>query len=122
MDRASRGRLSQASGVGAEEAACTALVGEGWTVLGRRLRTEAGEVDVAAEKDGLLAIIEVKHRQTLAGAAHALTRRQQMRLLAAAEILLAENPGWGQAGVRFDVVLVDHMGAARRIADAFRLE
>jgi putative endonuclease len=122
MDRASRGRLSHSSGVGAEEAVCAALTGEGWTVLGRRMRTAAGEVDIAAEKDGLLAIIEVKHRPTLAGAAYALTRRQQIRLLAAAEILLGENPGWGQSGVRFDVVVVDHTGAVRRIADAFRLE
>ena len=38
-------------------------------VLGRRLRTPAGEVDAAAEKDGVLAFIEVKQRVTLAGAA-----------------------------------------------------
>ena len=106
----------------AEAAAEAALVAEGWQVLARRLRTAAGEIDLLAERDGLLAVIEVKRRPTLADAAAALGARQQARLLAAAEIVLAEHPGWGQAGVRFDVLLVDAAGQVRRIADAFRVE
>ena len=106
----------------AEGAAEAALAADGWTVLARRLRTAAGEVDLVAERAGLLAIIEVKRRPTLADAAAALGPRQQARLLAAAEIILAEHPEWGQAGVRFDLLLVDCAGQVRRIADAFRLE
>lgn len=98
------------------------LEAEGWTILGNRLRTVAGEVDLVAEKAGLLAIIEVKHRPTLSGAAVSLSARQRARLLAAGEILLAEHPQWGRAGVRFDLLIVDALGAVRRIADAFRLE
>lgn len=56
------------------------------------------------------------------GAALALSPRQRARLLAAAEILLAEHPVWGSRGVRFDVLLVDVAGAVRRITDAFRAE
>jgi putative endonuclease len=81
-----------------------------------------GEIDLVAEKDGLLAIVEVKSRPTLADAAAALTTRQRARLIAAAEILLAEHPDWGANGVRFDVMVVDGAGAVRRIADAFRAE
>lgn len=122
MERnAARGRRAQALGVDAEEAACAVLAAEGWRVLARRLRTPAGELDVVAERDGLLAFVEVKARPDLAGAAHALSARQRGRLLAAAEIVLAENPGWGRAGVRFDVLLVDAAGRVRRIADAFRV-
>ena len=51
-----------------------------------------------------------------------LSARQRGRLIAAAEILLAAHPGWGPAGVRFDVVVVDAAGRVRRIADAFRQE
>ena len=91
-------------------------------MLARRLRTAAGEIDVLAERDGLLAIVEVKQRPTLAGAAWALTPRQQARLMAAAEIVLGEHPEWGRMGVRFDVLLVDAAGAVRRISDAFRKE
>jgi putative endonuclease len=49
-------------------------------------------------------------------------RPPRARLLAAAEQILAEHPEWGQAGVRFDVLLVDAAGRVRRIADAFRQE
>ncbi len=111
-----------AKGMAAENAAVVALVADGWTILGRRLRTPAGEIDVVAERDGLCAFVEVKCRPDLASAAWALGTRQQARLLAAAEILLGKNPLWGREGVRFDVILVDGAGRVRRLANAFRAE
>lgn len=120
--RQARGRHAHADGLAAEQAACAALEVEGWTILARRARTPAGEIDIVAERQGLLAFIEVKRRASLAGAAVALSPRQRARLLAAAEILLAANPDWGRAGIRFDVLLVDAAGRLRRIADAFRDE
>ena len=123
--RASRqasGGRAHALGVDAEGLACAALARDGWTVLARRLRTPSGEIDVVAERAGLLAIVEVKARPTLADAAIALTLRQRKRLLAAGEAILATYPEWGRQGVRFDVLLVDASGAVRRIADAFRQE
>ncbi len=120
--RRQRGQLAHARGIDTEAAASAALTRDGWTVHARRLRTASGEIDLIAEKDGLLAIVEVKSRPTLADAAAALTARQRARLIGAAEILLAENPAWGINGVRFDVIVVDAAGAVRRIADAFRVE
>jgi putative endonuclease len=90
-------------------------------IRARRLRTKAGEIDAVAEKDGILAIVEVKSRPTLAEAASCLTVRQQSRLLGACEIVLAQHPDWGINGVRFDVLVVNPAGQVRRIADAFRL-
>jgi putative endonuclease len=120
--RRQRGQLAHARGIDTEAAASAALMRDGWTVHARRLRTASGEIDLIAEKDGLLAIVEVKSRPTLADAAAALTARQRARLIGAAEIILAENPTWGINGVRFDVIVVDAAGAVRRIADAFRVE
>ncbi len=108
--------------MGAEAAAKAALERDGWAILAQRLRTKAGEIDIVAEKDGLLAIVEVKSRPTLLEAAVALTPRQQARLIAACDIVLTEHPDWGAEGVRFDVLIVDGQGRVRRIADAFRLE
>jgi len=116
------GSRAYAFGLDAEAAACAALARDGWSVLARRLRTDAGEVDIVAEREGLLAVIEVKARPTLAEAAEALSARQRLRLLAAVEIVLAEHPSWGRAGVRFDVLLVDSARNVRRIADGFRRE
>jgi putative endonuclease len=119
--RSRRGRAAYASGVAAEDAACAALADDGWTIHARRLRTKAGEIDAVAEKSGVLSIIEVKSRPTLAEAAVALTVRQQSRLIAACELILGEHPDWGINGVRFDVLVVDQEFRVRRIADAFRL-
>lgn len=120
--RKARGQVAHARGMGAEAAARAALERDGWTILAQRLRTKAGEVDIAAEKAGLLALVEVKSRPSLTEAASALTPRQQARLVAACDIILAEHPDWGANGVRFDVLLVDQEGRVRRIADAFRQE
>jgi putative endonuclease len=105
----------------AEDRAAAALAAEGWAVLARRERTAAGELDLVAERDGLLAFVEVKARATLGEAVAALGATQRRRLMQAAEIWLGANPGRGEAGVRFDVVVVDAEGRVRRIADAFRL-
>ena len=120
--RARTGRSSQSLGVRAEARAIEALAADGWTIVGRRLRTAAGEVDLVATREGLTAFVEVKSRPSLSDAAASLGARQQARLVAAAGLLLAANPDWGLAGVRFDVVLVDQAGRVRRIADAFRDE
>jgi putative endonuclease len=120
LSQSRRGQEADRRGRSAEDAAQLALERDGWTILARRLRTKAGEIDMVAEKDGLLAIVEVKARPSLADAAASLSLRQQARLVGATEIILAENPHWGIEGVRFDLLLVDAAGSVRRIVDAFR--
>lgn len=116
-----RGRRADTLGRQAEDAAAAALAREGWTLLARRARTPAGELDLVAERDGLLAFVEVKARPSLQDAAHALGQRQRQRLILAAEAWLALNPGHGAGGMRFDVLVVAADGTTRRIADAFRI-
>jgi putative endonuclease len=113
-------RTSHGTGVRAEQAAAEALIAEGWTVLARRLRTGAGEIDLVASRGRQLAFVEVKCRPSLAEAAQALSPRQQGRLMAAAEAALAAHPEWNESEIRFDLIAVDTHGRARRIADAFR--
>ncbi|APH54269.1 Endonuclease [Granulibacter bethesdensis] len=120
--KAWRGGKASRDGIEAERIAAQALEADGWQILGRRLRTPAGEIDILADLDGLLAIVEVKYRPTLSEAAHALGPRQRKRLIAAASYVLAQNPDYGTEGVRFDVLVVDMAGQVRRIADAFRLD
>ena len=117
-----RGRRAQRRGIDGEVQIAQALAASGWTIHGRRMRTAAGEIDIAAERDGLLTLIEVKTRQDLDTAAYALGVRQRRRLCQAAAILQGENPSWGAAGTRFDAWLVDAMGRMRHVPDAFRDE
>jgi putative endonuclease len=112
---------AEARGRAAEARVAARLAEEGWQVLDRRVRTAAGEIDMIAERQGLLAFIEVKARPSLAEAAVSLGPRQRDRLMHAAEAWLAGHPGHGEAGIRFDVLLVDAEGQMRRITDAFRL-
>ncbi|MDB5378560.1 MAG: endonuclease [Rubritepida sp.] len=118
--RQRRGVQADLTGRNAEALARGALIRDGWTVLAERLRTPAGELDIVAEKAGLLAFVEVKARPSLREAAFSLTERQQLRLMAAAEIWIATHPGHGAAGMRFDVLLVAADGAVKRITDALR--
>jgi len=125
--KAARGAAAWRDGWRAEDSAAAALVADGWSILRRRARTASGEIDLVAEKgapgpEAMLAFVEVKARPVLSAAAHALTVRQRERLLAAAELLLAENPDWRHGMIRFDLILVDASGSVRRIADAFRQE
>ncbi len=118
--RTSRGRCAQARGIAAETLAAEALERDGWEILARRLRTLAGEIDLVAQKSGLLAVVEVKSRRHLGEAAAAVSPRQRTRLIAAADQVLAEHPDWGAGGMRFDILVVDAENRVRRIADAFR--
>ncbi|WP_428390652.1 YraN family protein [Lichenicoccus sp.] len=119
----SRRRRAQARGVGAESLVCQALARDGWTILLRRARTACGEIDIVASlpKAALIAFVEVKARAYLCDAACALSLAQRRRLIAAAGVLLAQHPEWAGCHLRFDLVLLDHAGQIRRIADAFRI-
>lgn len=115
-------RAAEARGRAAEARVAARLEADGWSILAQRWRSGAGEIDLIAERAGLLAFVEVKARARLTEAAFALGPRQQARLMAAAEVWLGVHPGHGERGIRFDVVLVDAEGRMRRIADALRAE
>lgn len=118
--RVVRGRRAQRQGLAGEARVAAALRRDGWQIHGRRLRTPAGEIDIVAERDGLLALIEVKTRADLRSAAEAVSPRQQRRLLQAAAVLQGDHPGWGARGMRFDVWVVDAAGRLSHLPDAFR--
>jgi putative endonuclease len=89
----------------AEWAAMIFLMCKGYRILGYRLRTPYGEVDVAAWKDGVLVIVEVKARKTYDAGAYAVTPMAQQRIARAAQTLAGR---WRltSAPIRFDLVVV----------------
>jgi putative endonuclease len=89
----------------AEWAAMLFLICKGYRILGHRLRTPYGEVDLAAWKDGVLVIIEVKARNTYDAGAYAVTPMSQQRIVRAAQTLAGR---WRltAAPMRFDLVVV----------------
>jgi putative endonuclease len=81
-------RTAEAAGRRGERLAGWWLRLKGWTVLDRRVRTPAGEVDLVARKDGLIAFVEVKMRRTVAELDFAIDERRLARVAAAAELLM----------------------------------
>lgn len=118
--RAARGARAYRAGHEGEEAAVAALVAEGWTILARRVRTPAGELDIVAANASTLAFVEVKARPSFREAAFSLSGAQQRRLYEAGGSWLAANPQHARDETRFDVILVAADGAVKRIRDAIR--
>jgi putative endonuclease len=118
--REARGRAAWHRGAAAEQRCERALAREGFVVLGRRVRTEAGEIDLLARRGELTVIVEVKARPRAEEAAFAISPRQRQRLAAAAEALMASEPSWFGGSLRFDAMLVGADGEVVWLEDAFR--
>ncbi|MEZ5957659.1 MAG: YraN family protein [Hyphomonadaceae bacterium] len=89
----------------AEWVAMLYLMCKGYRILGHRLRTPYGEVDVAAWKDSVLVMVEVKARDSYDAGAYAVTPMAQQRIAHAAQALAGR---WRltSAPIRFDLVVV----------------
>jgi putative endonuclease len=89
----------------AEWIAMLFLMCKGYWIFGHRLRTPYGEVDVAAWKDNVLVIVEVKARDTYDAGAYAVTPMAQTRIARVAQAL-AGRWRFTHAPIRFDLVVV----------------
>jgi len=97
------------------------LVLKGYRIVGRRVRTHVGEIDLVAHSPrGVLCFIEVKGRATLRDAREALLPRQQERISRAAEVFLARRRGRPPKGVRFDTIVVPSGRWPLHVRDAWR--
>ncbi len=96
-----------------EELATRHLMTHGWQVLDRNWRCAAGELDIVAERAGVLAVCEVKTRRSLryGSPLEAVTPAKVGRLRRLAGLWCAEHRPRG-AVLRIDVVsvLVDDAG------------
>ncbi len=97
------------------------LLAKGYRILGRRVRTHLGEIDLVARSPrGVICFIEVKARDSFADAVEAVMPRQQARIARAAEHFLAQRPGLGAKEVRFDTITVTRGRLPRHLRDAWR--
>lgn len=107
-------------GRSAESLAVLLLRLKGYSVLHRRLRTPAGEIDIVAKRGRTLAIVEVKARADLRQAGEALSAHQRRRLTQAATWLIGAHSRFAQCAVRFDLVLVRRWRWPHHVIDAWR--
>ena len=94
---------------------------KGHRILGRRIKTHAGEIDlVTLSPFGPVCFIEVKARALARDAAEAVGPEQRTRIARAASLYLASRPALAKRGARFDIVTV--AGLPRHLPDAWRID
>lgn len=78
---------------------------KGWSILDRRVRTPAGEIDLIARRGSMVAFVEVKARGTDESLDSAIDERRLARVAAAAESLAHIYLAPGD-DMRIDVMLL----------------
>ncbi|MDI9349338.1 MAG: YraN family protein [Candidatus Symbiobacter sp.] len=104
--REKRGKQGWRRGFWAESLAAFYLGCCGYKILARRFAHPLGEIDVIARRGDVVAFIEVKARPEIDQAYAGLPRRQQQRIERAAQIYLAQHPGYSHHTLRFDLIVI----------------
>ena len=102
--RQARGAAARTAGRRAEAWAALWLMAKGYRILGFRLRTPQGEIDLLAQRGKVLAVVEVKQRTTLEAALEAVTETQRDRLRRAGRAIAARRPSLQNLAVRLDLI------------------
>ncbi|MEH6663703.1 MAG: YraN family protein [Brevundimonas sp.] len=102
--RVGLGARAHRTGHAAEWLAAAWLMAKGYQVLGFRLKSRAGEIDLLARRGAVLAVVEVKRRASLDQAVAALSETQKSRLLAAGRAVARNRPSLRALSLRLDVV------------------
>ena len=120
--RAKRGALARRSGRSAEVFCALWLMAKGYRLLGFRLRTPMGEIDLLVARGKVVAVVEVKRRTTIAAALDAVTWRQRDRLRRAAASIASRRPAFQDADIRLDLIALAPGRWPRHIPDAWRAD
>jgi putative endonuclease len=117
--RRRRGVIARLTGRRAEVLAALWLMARGYRILGFRLKTPLGEIDLLALRGGVLAVVEVKRRTTIEDALLAVHPQQRDRLRRAAATLAARRPALARATIRLDLIALAPGRLPRHIPDAW---
>ncbi len=115
-----RGGAARLTGRRGEILAAVWLMLKGYRILGFRLRTPEGEIDLLAQRGKVLAVVEVKSRTTLAAALDAVTFAQRERLMRAGRLLASRRPSLLTVNVRLDLIAIAPLSWPRHVPDAWR--
>lgn len=111
-------RTTYLNGLAAEDIAERLYVEKGYTLLEKRWRGKAGEVDLILSGPDLVVFVEVKARISHEAAAHAITPRQWSRIMASAELYMSEKELPPTTDLRFDAALIDRAGVCQILENA----
>ena len=114
-------RDRRALGAVYEEKAADYLQERGYAIRARNYHDRYGELDIVAEKDGVLVIVEVKYRSgtRFGSPLEAVTPQKQRRICRAAMGYFAACGFGAEQACRFDVIGITGDGVIRHIENAF---
>jgi putative endonuclease len=98
-----------------ERAAERWLIRRGWRILATGWRGAGGEIDIVAERRGILAACEVKTRTHHDPHMPPIRPAQRERLARAALAYVGRHPGFAQHAIRPDLIVVVPRGAGWHI-------
>lgn len=117
--RAESGTRGRAEGRLAEVVAAVWLMLKGYQILGFRLKTPYGEIDLLARRGRTLAVVEVKRRATVEIALAAVGTKQRERLIRAARTLASRRAGLRQLALRLDLIALAPGRLPRHVPNIF---
>lgn len=122
--RRRRGRISNRSGLAAEEAVARHYARQGARILARRHRTPSGELDLVVTLDDTLVFVEVKQRKSRQLQDSPVSEAQWRRLACAAQEFMIEDDNVTRTlpYCRFDVAIVGPDGTMQIIENARMFE
>jgi putative endonuclease len=103
-DRRQTGFEARRAGRRGEVLSALWLMAKGYRILGFRLQTPQGEIDLLVRKGAVLAVVEVKLRTSKLLALEAVGARQRQRLRRAGESYAAQRPELQNASIRLDLL------------------
>jgi putative endonuclease len=102
----------------AEAKAALWLQLKGWRIMGRRVRTPVGEVDLIARRGRTIAFVEVKARATAKDADRALDDYRLRRVAAAAGAIAHKYARDGE-DIRIDAIFIIPRRLPRHLANVW---
>ena len=115
-----RGAAARKAGRRGEVLAALWLMAKGYRILGFRLRTPQGEIDLVVSRGASLAAVEVKQRATVEAALDAVPLLQRQRLRRALAAFAARRPRYKDAALRLDLIALAPGRRPRHIPAAWR--
>jgi putative endonuclease len=111
-------QLAEKSGRDGERRAALWLRAKGWRVVGERVKTPRGEIDLIAKRGNVVAFVEVKWRRKGADLDLAIDEYRLSRVAAAVECVAHDYATQGE-DIRIDVILLAPGALPRHIANAW---
>ncbi len=108
------------SGLIAEIIAALYLFFKGYRLLAWRYKCPGGEIDLVAQRAGVVVFIEVKERPTTDDGLFAITPQMRGRITTAARSYIAHHRKIADTPMRFDVIAISLPFSIRHLDNAWQ--